>query len=94
MAETPETPAAPAGSPGAAGAVREEAARQLVALVGMAAAVAVAVLVEKWMADPDAWRSAKMRGALAAELLAENAARRAARLADLAHQVYRAECAS
>lgn len=93
MAEVTETPAAPAGSPGAAGAAREEAARQVVALVGMAAAVLVAVVVEKWATDPDAYRTAQMRGALAVEHAAMQVARAAAGLATRAREVYRAGCA-
>jgi hypothetical protein len=85
-------PAAPAGSPGAAGAIREEAARQLVALVGGAALVLVAVAVEKWATQPDAWRTTKMRAARAAEAGAMRVATAAAGVADAAHRVYRGEC--
>ena len=77
MSEETGTPAAPAGSPGAAGAAREEAARQIVALAGGIAFVLAAIVVERWASSPDAWRTAKMRAARAAEGTAMQAARAA-----------------
>lgn len=94
MEGTTETPAAPAGSPGAAGAAREEAARQVIALVGGVVFVVAAVLVERYAGNPDAFRAAKMRAALAVERAAMRAAKAAADIAARAAQVYRAGSAA
>lgn len=100
MADPVETPAAPAGSPGAAGAAREEAARQLVGLAGMVAAVLVAVAAEKYATDPDAWRTAKMRAARVVERVTSHVGWQAERFAVAcwrghwkARDAYRAGCA-
>ena len=72
----------------AGAAARSEAARQVVGVIGMAVTVLVATWVERRSADPDAWRTLRMRGALAAERAAMRAARECARLADAARAVY------
>ena len=73
---------------GAAGAARSEAARQVVGLIGMALTVLAAAWIERRSADPDAWRTMRMRAALAGERAAMRAAMKCARLADAARAAY------
>lgn len=84
--------APPAGAP-PRNPARDEAARQVIALAGGLVFMVAAVLVERAASDPDFARTLRMRAALAAEAAAMRVARTAARIADLAHGAYRAECA-
>lgn len=70
---------------------REEAARQGVWLVAMAVAIPLLTWIERQATQPDALKTLKMRGALAAERFCMDAARNWAGLADRARAVYEAE---
>jgi len=93
MSEQAEQTAPAPAAPGTGATVKDEAARQLVALAGGLVFIAAAVVVERAASDPDFARSLRMRAARAVEQLAGLTMRRAAEVADRAEQVYKRDCA-
>lgn len=93
MDEQTATPAPELATGGPGAAAKDEAARQLVALVGGLLFVAAAVVVERMVSDPDFARTARMRAARVAERAASSVMVTAAGVADLAERAYRRECA-